>query len=118
MRRSAGRREIWSAPPNAICFAEALLEKHLSNAELEAFSSLSWEEVAPRLSARVRSALERVLEKRDGAALQAPEALELSLCEGDDLLGLLVAADCLRKTLVGDVVTYVVNRNINRSEER
>ena len=89
------------------------MEKHLSNAELEAFSSLSWEEVAPRLSATVRSALERVLERQGGATLQASEALELSLCEGDDLLGLLVAADCLRKTLVGDVVTYVVNRNIN-----
>ncbi len=37
----------------------------------------------------------------------------LAWAEGDDLLGLLVAADELRRALAGDVVTYVVNRNIN-----
>ena len=31
----------------------------------------------------------------------------------DGLLGLLVAADALRREIVGDLVTYVVNRNIN-----
>ena len=33
--------------------------------------------------------------------------------EGDDLLGLLVAANLLRAELAGNLVTYVVNRNIN-----
>jgi 2-iminoacetate synthase ThiH len=33
--------------------------------------------------------------------------------DGDDLLGLLVAANLLRSELAGNLVTYVVNRNIN-----
>ncbi len=32
---------------------------------------------------------------------------------GDDLFGLVVAANELRQRLVGDVVSYVVTRNIN-----
>ena len=48
----------------------------------------------------------------------AVSSLESNVCcwptaEGDDLLGLLVAADMLRRDLVGNLVTYVVNRNIN-----
>ena len=37
----------------------------------------------------------------------------LANAEGNDLLGLLVAADWIRRELVGNLVTYVVNRNIN-----
>src|SRR5207244_11061690 len=33
--------------------------------------------------------------------------------EGDDLLALLVASDTLRRELAGNIITYVVNRNIN-----
>jgi FO synthase len=39
--------------------------------------------------------------------------LALAHAQGDDLLGVLVAADHLRRDLVGNLVTYVVNRNIN-----
>jgi FO synthase len=39
--------------------------------------------------------------------------LLLANAEDDDLLGLLAAADALRRELAGNLVTYVVNRNIN-----
>ena len=61
----------------------------------------------------VRGALERVLDSQDGSTLSREECLLLAQAEGDDLLGLLVAADALRREIVGDLVTYVVNRNIN-----
>lgn len=89
------------------------MQPHLSDAELEGFPALAWEDVAPRLSTSVRGQLERVLETQDGGALNRSEASALAHGTGDDLLGLLTAADSLRKSLVGDVVTYVVNRNIN-----
>ena len=89
------------------------MERQLRDAELEAFPALSWEDIAPRLSTTVGCALERVLQSRNGSTLAPSEATTLAGASGDDLLGLLVAADCLRESLVGDVVTYVVNRNIN-----
>jgi FO synthase len=89
------------------------VERQLSDAELEAFPGLSWEDIAPLLSPIVRAALERVLDSQDGGRIEASDAAALGGASGDDLLGLLVAADSLRKSLVGDVVTYVVNRNIN-----
>ncbi|MGH9805119.1 MAG: 5-amino-6-(D-ribitylamino)uracil--L-tyrosine 4-hydroxyphenyl transferase CofH, partial [Candidatus Acidiferrales bacterium] len=85
----------------------------LTRSELESFPALDWAQVAPRMTADVRAALEAVLESHDGGALSEEQALCLARAEGDDLLGLLVAADRLRRALVGDVVTYVVNRNIN-----
>ncbi len=85
----------------------------LNPAELESFHELDWRELAPRLSADVRRALEKVLEAGDGGTLSSEQQRLLAHAEGDDLLGVLGAADRLRKQLVGDVVTYVVNRNIN-----
>jgi FO synthase len=61
----------------------------------------------------VRAALERVIETQSGADLSREESLVLARADGDDLLGLLVAADGLRRDLAGNLVTYVVNRNIN-----
>ena len=85
----------------------------LSDTELECFSSLEWFEVAPRTRHAVRNALERVLEARDGGVLSREQYLLLAHAEGDDLLSLLVAADTLRRELAGNIITYVVNRNIN-----
>jgi len=59
------------------------------------------------------TALARVLERQDGGLLSRDECLLLANAEGDDLLGLLIAADTLRCELAGNLVTYVVNRNIN-----
>src|SRR6185437_14482345 len=85
----------------------------LTEFELQHFREASWSEAAARLSPAVRQALERVLAARDGGVLSREQCLLLAHADGDDLLGLLLAADDLRRALVGDVVTYVVNRNIN-----
>ena len=90
----------------------------LQASELEQFPALSWDEIAPRASAQIRNALERVLEMQDGACLTDEERYALANCDGTncndaDLLALLVAADTLRRDLVGNIVSYVVNRNIN-----
>ncbi len=83
--------------------------------QLEEFPSLNWSDIAPQLSSKVRSALERVLETQDGSCLSDDEryALARTSDDGADLVGLLVAADTLRRDLVGNIVSYVVNRNIN-----
>ena len=85
----------------------------LSLSELENFPSLEWDQIAPRITRASCTALERVLERQDGGLLSRDECLLLANAEGDDLLGLLIAADTLRCELAGNLVTYVVNRNIN-----
>jgi FO synthase len=85
----------------------------LTQSELENFPSLEWSDVAPRLSPEVRVALDHVLESLDGGVLSREQCLLLANAEGDDLLGLLLAADALRRELAGNLVTYVVNRNLN-----
>jgi 7,8-didemethyl-8-hydroxy-5-deazariboflavin synthase CofH subunit len=87
--------------------------RDLSFSELETFAACAWSDVASRLTPEVRSSLEKILETRNGADLSLDEAYALANCEGGDLLGLLVAANILREELVGNIVTYVVNRNIN-----
>ncbi len=85
----------------------------LDQPELENFPSLEWSDIAPRMSDHSRAALEKVMETLDGGVLTHDQRLLLANADGDDLLGLLVAADALRRDLVGNIVTYVVNRNIN-----
>jgi 7,8-didemethyl-8-hydroxy-5-deazariboflavin synthase CofH subunit len=87
--------------------------RQLSIPELEAFPANDWYDIAPRVSAGVRLSLERILETQSGGAISLPEAYALVNAEGDDLLGLLTAANTLRADLAGNIVTYVVNRNIN-----
>ncbi|MGA8493050.1 MAG: 5-amino-6-(D-ribitylamino)uracil--L-tyrosine 4-hydroxyphenyl transferase CofH [Terriglobales bacterium] len=85
----------------------------LTQSELQNFPSLDWPDIAPRVSRAMRIALEQALEGHDGGALTREQCSRLANADGDDLLGLLVAADALRRELVGNIVTYVVNRNIN-----
>jgi 7,8-didemethyl-8-hydroxy-5-deazariboflavin synthase CofH subunit len=85
----------------------------LTPSELEAFPTLEWSDVTPRLSPAVHSSLEKILGPQNGAALSLEESLALAAADGEDLLGLLVAANLLRSELAGNLVTYVVNRNIN-----
>jgi 7,8-didemethyl-8-hydroxy-5-deazariboflavin synthase CofH subunit len=85
----------------------------IAQSELERLPQLDWLAIAPRLGRDVSQAIERVLETQDGSPLSHEQALLLANAEGDDLLGLLVAADMLRCELAGNIVTYVVNRNIN-----
>ena len=87
--------------------------RSLNQSALENFPSLNWQEIAPKLNPDCRSALEQVMESLDGRALTREQCLMLANSEGDDLLGLLVAANQQRRELAGNIVTYVVNRNIN-----
>ncbi len=67
---------------------------------------------APRV--RVDGDVEGILDRAvDGTPPTEAEALVLFGAEGPDLAALCEAADAVRADRVGDVVTYVVNRNIN-----
>src|SRR5881628_3205085 len=66
--------------------------------------------VLDRASRDVRHALDRAL---DGHELSLADAGRLARATGRDLLALIVTADELRRRQVGDVVTFVVNRNVN-----
>ena len=85
----------------------------LTSSELENFPSLEWSDAASRMTPQSRSAIEQVLEAQDGGVLSHKQCLLLANSGGDDLLGLLAGADALCRELVGNLVTYVVNRNIN-----
>ena len=89
------------------------MPRELTISELESFPSFDWSDIAPRLTPALRCSLEKVLETQNGADLSLEESYALANSEGDDLLGLLVAANLLRAELTGNLVTYVVNRNIN-----
>jgi len=67
-----------------------------------------------RLLADVTSALARPLDRvLSGGDVTAEEAETLLGASGRDLVALTAAADVLRHEVAGDLVTYVVNRNIN-----
>src|SRR5262249_3945770 len=58
----------------------------------------------------IASAVQKALEGRE---LTFDEGLALARSRGHELEALVLAADRIRQNRVGDVVTYVVNRNIN-----
>jgi FO synthase len=85
----------------------------ISWANQHTLQSVTWDDVRQRVSSPVRTAVEKVLSSLNGAVLTREECLTLARCSGDDLFGLVVAANELRRQLVGEVVSYVVTRNIN-----
>jgi 7,8-didemethyl-8-hydroxy-5-deazariboflavin synthase CofH subunit len=85
----------------------------ISDSELRDFPALEWHRIAARTSSELGNALDQVMASQDGSVLSREQCLLLANAEGDDLLALLVAADMLRRDLAGNLVTYVVNRNIN-----
>lgn len=89
------------------------MARALALSDLESFPTLEWADIEGRLSPAIRECLELALTRQDGSTLSRGQMLALANCEGDDLLGLLLAADQLRAELSGNLVTYVVNRNIN-----
>ncbi len=89
------------------------MSRDLASSELESFPTLDWSDLAPRVTPSLRASLEKVLETQSGGDLTLDESYALASAEGHDLLGLLVAANVLRADLVGNIVTYVVNRNMN-----
>lgn len=77
-----------------------------------------WDAVAERISdaqvilpSEARAALNRAT--ADPAGLSDADYLALVTSEGDDLEAFATLADDLRRDVVGDDVTYVINRNIN-----
>ncbi len=64
-----------------------------------------------RLTADVRSALRRAQD--DPAGLTDEQYLALVCADGEDLAAVTALADDLRRDVVGERITYVVNRNIN-----
>ena len=74
---------------------------------------IAWHDVCEQVSPTVRSPLEKVLASLDGGVLSREEYVRLAHAKGLDLFGLVVAANEVRRRLVGDVISYVVTRNIN-----
>ncbi len=71
---------------------------------------IPWERALTAASPNVAEALGKVL---NGIDLGLEEGLTLARVEGNDLLALVKVADELRRRVVGDIITYVVNRNLN-----
>ncbi len=62
---------------------------------------------------QVKPETEEILRQAGGRRITEKEALKLMNSSGDDLLALVIAANTLRKSRAGEIVTYVINRNIN-----
>jgi FO synthase len=64
----------------------------------------------PRVSAGLHDTLQRLA---DGVAVDESRVARLFAARGAELEAVVAAADALRREVVGDRVSYVVNRNIN-----
>jgi FO synthase len=71
---------------------------------------IPWDRALAAASPNVANALEKSLA---GSNLELEDGLILSAVEGNDILALVKVADELRRRVVGDRITYVVNRNLN-----
>src|SRR6266571_8259205 len=71
---------------------------------------IPWERALTAASPNVADTLGKALA---GIDLGLEEGLTLARVEGNDLLALVKVADELRRRVVGDIITYVVNRNLN-----
>src|SRR5205814_555755 len=83
------------------------------NNDLPAASSdqptVSWSRSLP-----VDAAIARILDRAlDGEEIGVDQAVTLFDAKGPSLTAVMMAADEMRRRTVGDVVTYVINRNIN-----
>ena len=71
---------------------------------------LSLDRILSSVSIAIGDVIDRAL---SGIDISIEEATTLFDADGSDLLALIAAADHLRVQTAGDVVTYVINRNIN-----
>jgi 7,8-didemethyl-8-hydroxy-5-deazariboflavin synthase CofH subunit len=74
------------------------------------YLKLSLDRILSSVSVPVGDIIDRAL---SGVDISIEEAAALFDADGSDLLALMAAADHLRAQTTGDVVTYVINRNIN-----
>ncbi len=87
--------------------------QNMSWCNRQTLQETGWDDLSRRVSAAVRKSIEKVLVSLDGGVLSRDECLALASCDGEDLFGLVVAANELRQQLTDDVISYVVTRNIN-----
>ena len=67
-----------------------------------------------RLLSTLTPAISRILDRAlSNHEIAVDEAIQLFDAEGSDLLAMTAAVDYLRSQTIGDVVMYVINRNIN-----
>src|SRR6185503_1615913 len=89
---------------------------HGGNTEMSILNDILWDE-PDRLEAllsRIDPAVARVLDEAlQGRELGFDDGLLLARTSGAELEALVLASDRARLERVGDVITYVVNRNIN-----
>ena len=74
------------------------------------WKEIPWDRALKAAGPNVAGLLENALAGRD---LDFNQGLTLAAVEGNDLLALVKVADELRRRVVGDKITYVVNRNLN-----
>jgi 7,8-didemethyl-8-hydroxy-5-deazariboflavin synthase CofH subunit len=70
----------------------------------------TWTQALSAASPAAANTLERALA---GSEMTLEDGLLLSVVEGNDLLALVKVADEIRRRVIGDRITYVVNRNLN-----
>ena len=75
-----------------------------------AWREIPWQRALQSARLNVANPLEKALA---GVDLGLEEGLTLANVEGDDLVALVRVADEIRRRVVGDRITYVVNRNLN-----
>lgn len=71
---------------------------------------IPWGDAVRQASPKIGRLLEKPFAGKD---LSLEDGIELSEAEGPDLIALVRAADELRRETVADVITFVVNRNLN-----
>jgi FO synthase len=82
--------------------------------ESELRSTLLNKEASAQIPYAARSEIRDALAAaREGERLGFEQGLLLATAEGHDAAALIATADALRRETTGDVITYVVNRNIN-----
>ncbi|MEX1253661.1 MAG: 5-amino-6-(D-ribitylamino)uracil--L-tyrosine 4-hydroxyphenyl transferase CofH [Dehalococcoidia bacterium] len=81
-----------------------------SEGQASAWQVAAIESLLGTLTPPVASAIDRALAGND---LSIEDAVTLFDCTGVDMQALVLAADYLRREQAGDLVTYIVNRNIN-----
>jgi len=85
------------------------MDEQVITMEQEIFSQ-TLEELLPSINPRVGGLLEKALA---GSELSSEEGYILGDVDGPELSALVLTADRIRQRRVGEVITYVVNRNIN-----
>lgn len=72
-----------------------------------------WTDFVPRPALRPSESIAMIDHAAAGKALSEPQITQLFAARGADAQEICRAADDMRRALVGDTVSYVVNRNIN-----